>query len=156
MPATITHPFTNRTYVSLSIARGIAAGSGHTDLTATHIALGILREAENPAVAALHHGGVPLRKLRHELEAELPPRGHPRFGEVVLPATPGEQEIIELAVAEAAALNEKYLGNEHLLLAVLRDPSTQIAQAFSRHGFTYEAALTHLQFVRGGKEEDRA
>jgi ATP-dependent Clp protease ATP-binding subunit ClpA len=151
MPDTITYPFTNRTYVSLSIARGIAAGSGHSDLTAAHIALGILREAENAAVAALHHGGVALRHLRHELEAELPPRGHPRFGEVLLPATPGEQGIVDLAVTEAATLNDEYLGNEHLLLAVLRDPSTPVAQTFSRQGFTYEAALTHLQFVRDGK-----
>lgn len=151
MADTITYPITNRTYVSLSIARGIAAGYGHADLTAAHIALGILREGENPAVAALHHGGVALRKLRHELEAELPPRGHPRFGAVLLPATPGEHEIVELAVAEVASRNDAYLGNEHLLLAVLRDPSTPVAQTFSRHGFTYEAAVTHLPFVQNGK-----
>ena len=151
MPDAITYPFTNRTYVSLSIGRGIAAGYGHDNLTAAHIALGILREAENPAVAALDHGGVALRKLRHELEAQLPPRGHPRFGEVVLPATPGEQEIVEHAVAEAAVLNDPYLGNEHLLLAMLCDSTSPVAQTFSRHSFTYEAALTHLQFVRSGK-----
>lgn len=151
MPDSSAYPFTSRTYVSLSIARGIAAGSGHADLTAAHIALGILREAENPAVAALHHGGVALRKLRYDLEAGLPPLGHPRFGEVVLPATPGEQEIVQLAVAEAAALNDEYLGNEHLLLAILRDPKTPVAETFSRHGFAYEAAVTHLQVVRSGK-----
>ena len=151
MPDTTTYPFTNRTYVSLSIARGIAAGRGHDDLTAAHIALGILREAENGAVAALHHGGIALLKLRRDLEADLPPLGHPRFGEVVLPATPGEEEIVERAVAEVAALNDEFLGNEHLLLAMLRDPSTPVAQIFSRHGFTYEAALTHLRSVRGGE-----
>jgi hypothetical protein len=41
MPDTITYPFTSRTYVSLSIARGIAAGSGHADLTAAHIAMAL-------------------------------------------------------------------------------------------------------------------
>lgn len=151
MPDTITLPFTNRTYVSVSIARGIAAGYGHDDLTAVHLALGILREGENAAVGAIHHGGVALRHLRHELEAALPPRGHPRFGEVLLPATPGEQAIVELAVAEASALNDEYLGNEHLLLALLRGPSNPVALILSRHGFTREAAVTHLQFVRSGK-----
>ncbi len=151
MPDTITYPFTNRTYVSLSIARGIAAGYGHVDLTAAHIALGIIREAENAAVAALELGGVALPKLRHELEAALPPRGHPRFAEVVLPATPGEQGIVELATAEATGLNDEFLANEHLLLALLRDTSTPIARIFSRHGFTYEGAMTQLQIVRGGK-----
>ena len=151
MRDTISYPFTNRTYVSLSIARGIAAGCGHTDITAAHIALGILREAENAAVAALQLAGVALRKLRHDLEAELPPRGHPRFGEVLLPATPGEQDIVELAVIEAAALNDEFLANEHLLLAVLRDPTTPVARTFSRHGFTYAVAVTQLQIVRSGK-----
>lgn len=150
MPDTIACPFTSRTYVSLSIARGIAAAMGHADVAATHIALGILREGENPAVGALQHGGVALRKLRHELEAELPPHGHPRFGEVVLPVTRGEHEIVELAIAEVAALDDRVLGNEHLLLAILRDPNTAIARTFSQHGFTYEAALTHLRVVRGG------
>jgi ATP-dependent Clp protease ATP-binding subunit ClpA len=147
MPGTITYPFTSRTYVALSIARGIAAGNGHSDLTATHIALGILREGENAAVAAVHHAGVALRQMRHELELALPPRGHPRLGEVVLPLTPGEQEIVDIAASEAAAQKTGYLGCEHLLLALLRDESTSVARIFARHGFTYEAALTHLQAV---------
>src|SRR5687767_10894455 len=112
MTATIAVPFTSRTYVALAIARGIAAGLGHTDLTEAHIALGVLRESENLAVDALYRAGVPLRELRHELEAALPPRGHPRFGEVVLPATPGEVRIVDRAVAEAVDRNEAFLANE--------------------------------------------
>jgi ATP-dependent Clp protease ATP-binding subunit ClpA len=142
-------PFTSRTYVSLAIARGIAAGHGHDDLSAAHIALGFLREAENPAVAALQYGGVSLRKLRHDLEAELPTLGHPRFGEVVLPTTPGEEAIIALAAQESASRNDECLGNEHLLLAVLRDPSTGTARVFARHGFSYDAAVAQLKVVFG-------
>lgn len=151
MPDTISHPFTSRTYVALSIARGMAAAYGHTDVTAAHIALGILREGENAAVATLHFARVEIRKLRHELEAELPPHGRTRFGEVVLPATPGELEIVELAVAEATELKDPYLANEHLLLGMLRDPNTPVARIFSQHGFTYDVAMTRLQSVRDVK-----
>jgi ATP-dependent Clp protease ATP-binding subunit ClpB len=150
MTETLTYPFTNRTYVALSIARGIAAGKGHINVTAAHIALGILREAENPAVAALQRGGVPLRHLRHELESDLPPDGHPIFGEVVLPTTQGELELIDLAAAEVTKLNDPFLGNEHLLLAMLYDPKGSVAQIVSRHGMTYETALAHLRVVRSG------
>ena len=150
MTETVTYPFTSRTYVSLSIARGIAAAQGHSDITAAHIALGILREGENPAVAALQLGGVPLRHLRHEIESELPPAGHPHFGEVVLPTMQGEREMLELAAEEVAKLNNPYLGNEHLLLAMLSDPAAPIAQVFSRHGITYDTALTHLRAVFAG------
>jgi ATP-dependent Clp protease ATP-binding subunit ClpA len=120
MPDTISYPFTSRTYVALSIARGIAAGCGHADITPAHIALGILREGENAAVAALQFAGVGIPKLRHDLETE------------------------------AAELNDPFLANEHLLLAMLRDPGTPVARIFSQYGFTYAAAMTQLQSVRTG------
>jgi ATP-dependent Clp protease ATP-binding subunit ClpC len=150
MSHTITHPLTSRTYVSLAIARGIAAANGHTDLTGVHIALGILREAENPAVAALHHGGVTLSGLRRDLEAALPPRGHPRGGEFALPATPGEREIMDVALGEARSRNVEYVANEHLLLALLRDPDSVVGQVFSRHGVAYDTAANHLRLVLAG------
>ncbi|MGH7603187.1 MAG: Clp protease N-terminal domain-containing protein [Gemmatimonadaceae bacterium] len=154
MPATIALPFTSRTYVALAIARGIAAGLGHTDVSATHIALGILREGENIAVVTLHDGGVNLRQLRHELESGLPPHGHPQLRAVVLPTTKTEQEIVELAATEAAALDSEYLGCEHLLLALLRDPDAAIARTFAGQGFTYDVAITRLiAFYRKSREE---
>ena len=150
MTETVTYPFTSRTYVSLAIARGIAAAKGHSDITAAHIALGIVQEGANIAVASLHRAGVPLRHLRHLLESELPPNGRPLFGEVVLPTTPGEQEIVQHAVAEVVKLNDPYVGDEHLLLAILADPGTSVAQVFYREGITYETFSTHLQVLRSG------
>ena len=150
MPETVTYPFTNRTYVSIAIARGIAAAKGHADITAAHIALGIVQEGANIAVAALHRAGVPLRHLRYLLESELPPQGRPHFGEVILPPTPGEHEIVERAAAEVAKLNDPYLGDEHLLLAMLYDREATVAQLFSREGVTYETFFTHLRVLRSG------
>jgi ATP-dependent Clp protease ATP-binding subunit ClpC len=149
MSQTIAYPFTSRTYVSLAIARGIAAANGHTDLTGCHVALGLLREGENPAVAALHRAGVSLRALRHDLEAALPQRGHPAFGEIPLPSTPGERAIVDGALSEASSRNLEYVGNEHLLLALLRDSDGPASQVFSRHGLTYETATDHLRSVLG-------
>ena len=143
-------PFTARTYVSLAIARGIAAAHGHADLTGSHVALGFLREGENPAVSALHHAGVPLHTLRRDLESSLPERAHPVVGEVLLPPTPGERAIVQAADAEANAFHPEYVGNEHLLLALLRSADSPVSQAFSRHGFTYESAKTHLRAVFAG------
>lgn len=140
-------PFTARTYVSLAIARGIAAAHGHDDLTETHVALGFLREGENPAVSALHHAGVPLHTLRHDLESSLPEPAPPVAGELLLPPTPGERAIVQAADAEADAFHPEYVGNEHLLLALLRNADSPVSRVFSRHGFTYESAMTHLRAV---------
>jgi ATP-dependent Clp protease ATP-binding subunit ClpC len=151
MSPAIARPFTARTYVSLAIARGIAAAHGHADLTGYHVALGFLREGENPAVGALHRAGVPLNALRRDLEACLPERAPPVAGEVLLPSTPGELAIVHAADLEANAFHPEYVGNEHLLLALLRDADSPVSQAFSRHGVTYESAITHLRAVFAGE-----
>jgi ATP-dependent Clp protease ATP-binding subunit ClpB len=150
MARPITYPFTNRTYVALAIARGIAASKGHSNITAAHIALGIVQEGANIAAAALHRAGIHPTHLRHQLEAELPPDGIPYPGELDLPATVGEHQILEAGETEAAKLNDPYLGAEHLLLAMLFDPTPPIAQLFSRNGITYDTALKHLQVLRAG------
>lgn len=140
-------PFTARTYVSLAIARGMAAAYGHVDVTACHVALGFLREGENPAVGALHRAGVALHALRRDLETCLPERAPPVTGEMLLPPTPGERAIVQAANVEADAFHPEYVGNEHLLLAVLRNAESPVSEAFSRHGVTYESAMTHLRAV---------
>ena len=150
MSQAIAYPITSRTYVALAIARGIAAANGHADLTGCHVALGILREGENPAVAALHRAGVSLRQLRRDLEAALPKPGHVRFGEVTLPATPGEHEIVEGAFAEAVSRDNEFVGNQHLLLVLLRQPDSAAGQIFARHRVTYETAADHLRAILSG------
>jgi len=140
-------PLTSRTYVSLAIARGIAAAYGHADLTGHHVALGILREGENPAVAALHYAGVSLLTLRRDLEAELAERGRPIAADMQLPITPGERTVLDAANLEASTFHPEYLGNEHLLLALLRDADSPASRVFARHGVTYEVALTRVTAV---------
>jgi ATP-dependent Clp protease ATP-binding subunit ClpC len=90
---------------------------------------------------------VSLQALRRDLEAALPERGRPLAGEVVLPATPGERAIMAAAALEADAFHPEYVGNEHLLLALLRDAESPLGQLFARHGFTYQSAVTHLRAV---------
>jgi ATP-dependent Clp protease ATP-binding subunit ClpA len=150
MAETVSYPFTSRTYVSVAIARGIAAANGHADVTAAHLALGIIQEGANMAAAALQRSGVHLRHLRHLLESELPPQGRPHFGEVLLPTTPGERELIQRAADEVEKLKTPYLADEHLLLAMLYDRTTPIAQFFAREGITYETIWEHLQVIRSG------
>ena len=144
---------TTHARIAVGIARGVAASVGDHDLTPAHVALGVLRELENPAVAALWRACVPIPVLRweieHQLQSEAEHRGprRQRPGDVILPSTPGEQRMLELASAEARLRNDPYVGTEHLLLAILRDPDTSVARAFARHGVGFESAVTHLQQV---------
>lgn len=139
-------PLTSHLRVALAMARGIAASMGHRDLEPIHVALGLLREGENAAVAVLHSAGVPLRSLRRELEGALE-RGHPSPTEVALPETPGERQLLSAALHEAREHHDEFLGPHHVLLALVRDPSAHVAQSLSRHGLTYETAKRHVKAV---------
>jgi ATP-dependent Clp protease ATP-binding subunit ClpC len=139
---------TTRTRVALAIARGIAAARGDDDLTPTHIALGLLRERENIAVAILHEAGANLRTLRHELEAELGSCGRPRTAEVAIPATHGEKRVLALAAAESRSRSHPYLGAEHLLFAILHDDTSPTAMLFARHGMDLDCAAACWQSMQ--------
>lgn len=143
-------PFTSRTRISLAIARGIAAARGDSDLTASHVALGLLREGENPAVAVLNHAGVPVRLVRARLEEVLGPLGSTRPRDVVVDSTAGEAELVAIAELKAEEWNDPYVGTEHLLLAVLAQEGSPAAGIFAGHGLSADTAVGYLQAVRGG------
>lgn len=140
-------PLSSRARVALAIARGVAASVGHRDLRPSHVAIGLLREAENPAVAALHAAGISLHALRRELEVALEPRGGTNPTEVAIPLTQGEEQLVMAALDEARQRQDEFLGPQHLLLALLRDSAEPVAQFFARYGMDYSSATTHLKAV---------
>jgi ATP-dependent Clp protease ATP-binding subunit ClpC len=140
-------PYSTRLRMALALARGIAAARGDTDLTPIHAALGLLREGENAAVAMLGHAGVPLNRVRHDLEVALGEPGRPRREEVVLPLTDGERGLVQEARRQAQLRGDPFVGPEHILLALLQTSASPGAQVFIRHGFTHDAGLTHLDAI---------
>ena len=139
--------YTTHARISLAISRGIAAARGDAELTPTHLALGLLRDGENAAVAALGHGGAPLVVIRADLEMALGRPGRPRPGEVAIELTSGERAIVQDAAAVARLREDDFLGPEHFLLAILRDEGSEAAQVFARHGFGYDTLSNHLAAV---------
>jgi hypothetical protein len=143
-------PLTTRTRIALAIGRGIAAAYGHDDVGACHVALGVLREGENPAVAALHRAGVPLREFRNALERALPEHRKPRQANAPLEASEKEVALINSAGQEATERGVPYIGTEHLLLAILRAEEPPIGPLLSSHGVSYAVFGQNLDAVLSG------
>src|SRR3989442_674323 len=127
-------PYTSRMRLALSIARGLAAAHGDADVTTTRLALGLLREGQNLAVAAILHAAVPLRVVDGELRGGWEPPGGPWPDGVAVPLPPGGGRARGRARAESHLRGNQYVGSEPLLLTILREPSSPAAQAFARHG----------------------
>jgi ATP-dependent Clp protease ATP-binding subunit ClpC len=141
-------PYSSRTRVALAIARAIAAGRGDPDVTPIHIALGLLREGDNAAVAVLQHRGVPLHSLRRELELLLgPPLGRTQPEEVARPLLPGEQSVLEQARAWSRREGDEHIGPEHLLLAILAEREGSAAHTLAQHGMETATAIASMRAV---------
>ena len=141
-------PYSSRARIALAIARAIASGRGETDLTPIHIALGLIREGENAAVAVLQHRGVAVRDLRRELEVLLgPPVSRTRPEEVVVPISPGEERVIDQARNWSRREGDEHVGPEHLFLAILGDPKSPTAVTFAKYGIETETALASIAAV---------
>jgi len=146
-------PLTTRARLALGIARGIAASRGDHDITPIHVALGLIREGQNPAVAALQLGGVDLLAIRRTLEAALGPASAPRAGVVAAPRSPGEERMIEMANVESRRMNQDFIAPHHLLLAIVRDTGSATARALAAQGFTLETAADHLTTILELRDE---
>jgi len=91
--------------------------SGHVG--AEHLLLGLLSESEGVASQVLQELDVSLEETREKIRAQIvvtPGDNEPKL-------TRAAKHVLELAGDEARQMRHNYIGTEHLLLALLREPS---------------------------------
>ena len=119
--------FTPRAQRVIQLARKEADRFNHQYIGTEHILLGLIVLAEGVAVSVLEKMGVSLETVRLEVEKAV---GQGPETKVVgnVPFTPRAKKVLQLAVAEAQALNHTYVGTEHILLGLLREGEGVAAQ----------------------------
>lgn len=147
--------FTPRARAALQGAAEEAAALGHGFVGTEHLLLALFSPPEALAAHVLAEAGITHEACRAEVRDLI--------GEVSIPPGPaGERpytaralEVLRGAVEEALALGHNYIGTEHLLLALFRDPSSAAARALARLGATREDVVarvtTRLSAITGGK-----
>ena len=119
--------FTPRARHVLVLAQKEARNLNHDAIRPEHLLLGIAALGEGVAVEVMKSMGVKLENLRREVERNFPPAGTTQQDG----NTPFSQELTQIfvyAAEEARGMNYNYIGTEHLLLALLRDPASRIAR----------------------------
>lgn len=137
--------FTDRARKVLQLANQEAQRLHHEYLGTEHILLGLLKEGSGIGGWVLKHFGMEMDVLRAEVEKAVEPglTGTP----VVmgrLPMAPRCKQAIEGAVEEAKALNHNYVGTEHLLLGILREPECVAVQMLTSVGVKTEDARSEV------------
>lgn len=140
----------------LSLAIDEARKLGHNYIGTEHLLLGMLREGTNVPASVLSKRGVNVERLREEITTILrtskdeshhaPGAGHPPHEwlhqQELAKAfrSPRFWHRLVLAVEEANRLGHGEIEDEHLLLALTREPDTFVARLLAEKGVTLDWA----------------
>lgn len=111
--------FSDRARHAMALANLEASRLNHDSLTPEHIMLGLIAEGQCVATEALRLLDVDLSRVREEVGARIAAR-RGSSGTVGRRAhSPETKEVISSAIGEARRFGHRYIGTEHLVLALL-------------------------------------
>ncbi len=128
--------FTQRARRVLSLAQEEAERLNHAHIGTEHLLLGLLREEGGVAGRVLRELGLDPRRVEELVVRMKKPEARPRSGNFDL--TAGTKRVMELAIDEARRMGHHYIGTEHLLLALVRQPEGTAIEVLRRLGITPE------------------
>jgi len=144
--------FTDRVKKVMQIAREEAVRLGNDYVGTEHLLLGLVKEGDGVAVAVLRSMSVDLEELSANIEKAITSTGGMMTIGQMLPFTPRAKKVLEIAANEARSMSHKYIGTEHLLLALMKDTESTASNALGSAGLEYEKVKEEINRVlRGGE-----
>ena len=133
--------FTERAQSALTKAQEAAQEMGHSYVGTEHILLGIAREGDGLGAKVLHDNGLD-EELIGELIEKFVGRGAP--GVPAQGLTPNAKRVVELAIMCANQLGHSFIGTEHLLMALLREPDCTATRLVASTGADVNKLYTDI------------
>jgi ATP-dependent Clp protease ATP-binding subunit ClpC len=112
--------FTERARQVVVLAQEEARQLRHGYIGTEHVLLGLLREEEGVAALVLESLDVTLERARSAVVSLVGQGNDVASGQI--PFTPRGKKALEGALRESLSLGHRYIGTEHILLGLLRDP----------------------------------
>ena len=146
--------FTEEAREALNRVQGLLLRLRHNQLDAEHLLLALLGEPDGLVKAAFaklegFQPNVLLGWLRAEL-GRRPVAAQPN----PIYITARAKAALDLALSSAQQRGDDFAGTEHLLLALLADPSDELTQAAERAGLQRAVLAQAFEEVRGGRTVD--
>ena len=138
--------FTEKAEGAIEQARLAAFGLGHSYVGTEHLLLGILRERAGLGARILRDRGLSEHSLKDALSRA---NGTGEPGVPTQGLTKHAWQAIEKAASDAARLGHSYIGTEHLLLGILRQPDCGGARALAAAGLSVNDIYTDILAVFG-------
>jgi ATP-dependent Clp protease ATP-binding subunit ClpC len=141
--------FTERVRKVIQLAREEAMRFNHDYIGTEHLLLGLVKEGEGIAAAALANLGVDLKTLRLEVE-KLVEQGPSTVSVGEIPFNPQAKKVLELSVEEARKFGHNYIGTEHLLLGLIKEGEGIAAHVLDNMKVDVEKVQREIVKLLGG------
>ncbi len=112
--------FTEKARIAISEAHDAATEMGHNYIGSEHLLLGLIREGSGVAAKSIEKIGLTEEQVIKKIE-EYIGTGNPLPKQTELPLTPRSKRLLEISALEARRFNHRYIGTEHILMAIIRD-----------------------------------
>jgi hypothetical protein len=139
--------FTGRAKAAVEAAATAALALGHRFIGTEHLLLGLYHDEQALSAKILAEAGIERSAVVERIVATTP-RGSIEPGEPTY--TPLAATALAGALTEALQLGHNYIGTEHLLLALYRDPDGLASQILVEGGFSRDAALAKVVTLLSG------
>lgn len=144
--------FTDRCRKVLALANQETQRLNHEYIGTEHILLGLIEEDCGTGAKVLKDLGVDAGTVRLQIE-KLVKAGDKPITHGKRPQTPRAKKVIEYAIEEARAMNDRFIGTEHLLLGLIREHDAIAAQVLRDLGLNLESVRRKVYEVF--EEEER-
>jgi ATP-dependent Clp protease ATP-binding subunit ClpB len=144
--------FTLKSQEALQAAQGLAESKGHQEIQSEHLLRVLLEQADGVVVPVLQKMEVDTRQLAKDVDALI--EGQPRvsgegFKQVYL--SQKLQRVLDHAFKTAKEMQDDFVSQEHLFLALLDAKESSVADLLRSKGLRKENFLQALVNVRGNQ-----
>lgn len=146
--------FTEKAREAIGEAQTIAAGMGHQETDAEHLALALVQQEKGIVPRILEHMGIQPKALAVALETSLRKRPSVSGGGMdptKIMITPRLAKILGEAQNEARRMKDEYVSVDHLFAALTEvEPSSPLGQVFKEYNITRAGFVKAMEELRGG------
>ncbi len=141
--------FTEQAQAVLTASQEMVRQQKHTQWDVEHVLLALVQTKDGLAKEVLQRMGVNPAAVAAQLSSHLAHSPKASYDVVQIYMTPRIVRMLEAANAEAARLQDEYVGVEHLLIAIADEREGEAARVLQDSQITKERIYTALRQIRG-------
>ncbi len=141
--------FTQKSIEAINACEKLAMDYGNQEIEQEHLLMALLRQENGLIPSLISKMNIDVAQFTNAVDAALQARVKVQGGDLRI----GQHlnYVLTYAEDEAKAMRDSYVSVEHLMLAMIKKPSTPVKNIFKSFGITRDAFLAVLASVRGNQ-----